>query len=275
VDSAVAYGNLASTLIALGQLARGFQLQAEARHAAERFGLASELRWYQAERVLEDYWRGRWEAALEGTDQFLAGAEADASGYPAVSCHLVRGWIRVARDGLRGALQDADAGLEHARLAKEPQVLYPSLAFRARALLAAGRQQEADTDASQLLAMLAQQGVLSTVPDWSGDLAVVLQALGQGMELLELLADAKTPTPWLEAAAAVAAGEFQRAADLYDQIEAQPEAAFARLQAAKGLVAVGRRVEANEQLSRALGFYRQVAATRYLREADALAAASA
>ena len=34
----------------------------------------------------------------------------------------------------------------------------------------------------------------------------------------------------------VAAGEFQRAADLYDQMEAQPDAAFARLQVARRLV---------------------------------------
>jgi tetratricopeptide (TPR) repeat protein len=187
----------------------------------------------------------------------------------------VRGWIRLARGDLRGALQDADAGLEHARVAKEPQVLYPSLAFRARALLAAGRQQEAGTEANKLLALLAHQGVFPTAPDWSGDQAVVLQALGRGPELLEFLADAKTPTGWFEAASALATGEFQRAADHYDHIEAQPDAAFARLQAAKLLLGAGRRAEANEQLSRALGFYRQVAATGYLRQVHALAAASA
>jgi hypothetical protein len=154
-------------------------------------------------------------------------------------------------------------------------VLYPSLAFRARALLAAGRQQEAGTEANKLLAMLAQQGVLPTAPDWSGDLAVVLQALGRGAELVELLADAKTLTGWFEAAAALADGEFQRAADHYDQIQAQPDAAFARLQEATQLVGAGRRAETNEQLSRALGFYRQVGATSYLGQADALAATSA
>jgi hypothetical protein len=273
--SAMACGDLASTLISLGQLARGFQLQAQARHAAERFGLRGVLRWMHAERLLEDYWRGRWDAALKGADQVLAEAEAGSSDFAESGSRSVRGWIRLARGDLRGALQDADAGLEHARVAKEPQVLYPSLAFRARALLAAGRQQEADTEANKLLAMLGQQGVLPTAPDWSGDLAVVLQALGRGAELVELLADAKTPTGWFEAASALATGEFQRAADHYDQIQAQPDAAFARLQAAKRLVGAGRRAEANEQLSRALGFYRQVGATGYLGQADALAAASA
>jgi thioredoxin-like negative regulator of GroEL len=65
----------------------------------------------------------------------------------------------------------------------------------------------------------------------------------------------------------VAAGEFQRAADLYNQIGAQPDAAFTRLQAAKRLVAADRRAEANAQLTQALAFYRQVNATGYLRKA--------
>jgi class 3 adenylate cyclase len=272
--SAVTYDNLASCLISLGQLARGFELRAKARHTAERFGLASDLRWLQVERIFEDYWHGRWDAALGAADQFIAQAQEDTY-VGASSPRLVRGWIRLARGDLREALQDADAGLEHARASREPQMLYPMLAFRARALLAAGREQEANMEANELLALLAQQGVLPTEPDWSGELADVLQALGRGAELLELLAHAKTPTLWLEAAAAVAAEDSERAADLYDQIGAQPDAAFARLQAARRLVAAGRRAEANAQLSRALGFYRQVGATAYVGQADALTAASA
>jgi class 3 adenylate cyclase len=272
---AMACGDLASFLISLGQLARGFQLQAQGRHAAERFGLRPVLLWLQAERLFEDYWGGRWDAALEGADRFLAEAEAGSSDFAESGSRSVRGWIRLARGDLRGALQDADAGLEHARASKELQVLYPSLAFRARALLATGRQQEAGTEANKLLAMSAQRGVFPTAPDWSGDLAVVLQALGRGAELLEFLAAAKTPTGWFEAASALASGEFQRAADLYDQMEAQPDAAFARLQAAKHLVAAGRRAEANAQLSRALALFRKVSATSYLREGETLLAATA
>ena len=274
-DSAIAYGNLASCLIGLGQLDRGFQFQAEARQAAAQFEFASDLRWWQAERLYEDYWRGHWDTALNEANQFIAGSEAGSTDFAQTVSRLVRGWIRLARGDLGGALQDADAGLQHARMAKEPQVLYPMLAFRARALLGAGREHEAGADASELLRILAQRGIPVVASYWSGDLAVTLQALGRGAELLELLTHAKTPTRWFEAAAAVAAGEFQRAADLYDDIEALPEGAFARLQAAKRLVAAGRRAEANAQLSRALAFYRQVGATGYLRESEALLAATA
>ena len=48
-----------------------------------------------------------------------------------------------------------------------------------------------------------------------------------------------------------------------------------RLAAARLLVEQGRRAEADEQLGRALAFYRSVGATRYLREGESLLAAAA
>jgi hypothetical protein len=51
--------------------------------------------------------------------------------------------------------------------------------------------------------------------------------------------------------------------------------AFYRLRAAERLVGEGRRAEADEQLRPALAFYRSVRAARYVREGEALLAASA
>ena len=51
--------------------------------------------------------------------------------------------------------------------------------------------------------------------------------------------------------------------------------AFFRLRAAEQLVEEGRRPEADVQLRPALAFYRGVGATRYVREGEALLAASA
>jgi hypothetical protein len=112
-------------------------------------------------------------------------------------------------------------------------------------------------------------------PDWSGELAVVLQAMGRGAELLELVGRLTTPTPWLQAAIAIAHGRFDRAADLYAQIGSLPHEAFACLNAAKQLVTAGHRTQASEHLERALAFYRQVNASGYLREVEALLAATA
>jgi hypothetical protein len=49
--------------------------------------------------------------------------------------------------------------------------------------------------------------------------------------------------------------------------------AEARFRAGEKLVAEGRRGDADEQLAKALAFFRSVGATRYIREAEALLSA--
>jgi tetratricopeptide (TPR) repeat protein len=190
------------------------------------------------------------------------------------SCRLVRAWIRLARGDLPGALEDADTAVQLARAAELPMDLYWGLGVRGRILVAAGRIKEAHAQASELLAMLLERGVPLTAPDWSGDLSVVLQALGRATDF-QGLAQTWTATPWRQAATAIATGDFEHAADLYAQIGSQPDEAFAHFQAAKQLLGGGHMAEAKAQLQRALGFYRQVKANAYLREAKALQAASA
>jgi hypothetical protein len=73
----------------------------------------------------------------------------------------------------------------------------------------------------------------AAAPDWAGPLAHVLHARGRGAELSARLAEAPIPTPWLQAAAAVAAGAFDRAADLYAEIGSRPDEALARLRATR------------------------------------------
>jgi hypothetical protein len=98
--------------------------------------------------------------------------------------------------------------------------------------------------------------------------------LGRAQAYSVLLSEA-TQLPWVEAAAAVCAGEFLRAADLLGEIGYRPGEAYARLRAAKQLVEQGRRAEADAELQRALAFWREVGATRYVREGEELLAASA
>ena len=63
--------------------------------------------------------------------------------------------------------------------------------------------------------------------------------------------------------------------DTFSTIGSKPYEALARLEAARQLVAEGRRAEADVQLEQALGFWRSVGASRYVREGEALRAASA
>jgi len=273
-DASPAYGNLSVTLIALGDLARAFELQTKGREAAERFGLAGELRAFRTDQLFEDYFRGRWDATLRGIEEFLAESQARSRHLPEIACRLLRGRIRLAR-GMDGVLGDADAAVALAEQTREPHQLQPAVAFHAHALLAAGSVEEAGARASELLAMLAEQRSLAAEADCAGDLAVVLHALGRGAELVQLAARVATPTPWLQAATAVATGDFERAAGIYAQIGSRPHEAFARLSAAESLLADGRRVEGNAQLERALTFYRKVGAIAYIRNGEGLLAASA
>ena len=242
--SAQAHGLLATALIAVGDLAGGFAAQAEGRQAAERFGLANELSWFAAEQGVEDYLRGRWAAAVSGVDQILAESHLPSA---TPLCCLVRGRIRLARGDLAGALADAATEVELAETLSSNDVLQSALALHAHVLLAAGQIQEAGMRASELLALLVERGALVSNPDWSGELAIVLQALGREAEFLALVGGITTPTPWLQAAIAIAHGRFDQATDLYAQIGSLPDEAFARLQAAKRLAAAGRRGEASGQ----------------------------
>ena len=79
----------------------------------------------------------------------------------------------------------------------------------------------------------------------------------------------------VEPAIAYLLGDFVDAADRYADSGALVVAAHARLAAAEALAADGSRAEADEQLGMALAFFRSVGATRYIREAEVLLAASA
>jgi hypothetical protein len=123
--------------------------------------------------------------------------------------------------------------------------------------------------------MRVEQGELHGGADWPIDLAAVLVALGRGSDLRELAASKAVSTPWLEAAAAFAGSDFERAADQYAKIGSLPDEAFARLRTAEQLLTTGHRTSGNTQLQRAVSFYRKAQATAYLRQAEALLAASA
>jgi hypothetical protein len=82
-------------------------------------------------------------------------------------------------------------------------------------------------------------------------------------------------SPWFAAARALADQEFVRAADSLGSMGAARSAALARLRAAQELIAEGRQAEADDQLRQALGFFRSVGATRFIRDGEGLLAASA
>ena len=272
--SSRAYNNLGNVLIRLGDLGRGFEMQAKLAQDAERFGFMSAARHAQAEQTYQDYWQGRWDAAFAGADQFIATA-ATSPHYMERVCRQVRGLVRLARGEASGAESDARASVELAVETGDLEGILPALAVHARVLLATGDRDGAGGRIDELLSRIAERGPTPMNPDWSGPLAVALSDLGRGEELAELLADARIWTRWFAAATAFAAGEYVEAADTYAAMGSRADEAFARLRAAEHLLGTGRRASGTAQLQQALAFYREVRAVAFLRQVDDLGRTSA
>jgi class 3 adenylate cyclase/tetratricopeptide (TPR) repeat protein len=266
-ESIRGYLNLGSIVANLGDLRRAFELHAQGRRVADRFGDVTFTDYFDAERLYQHYWVGEWETALSLAEQLMSRAERGASGRLELDGRLVRGWIALARGDIGEAVADADRALAFGRQGGDPQNLYPALALRARVLAAVGREAEATACVHELLLLLREQPSFPSF--WVMDVAVVFADLGRGDELTD--AAARSPaTRWLEAASAYVAAEPARAADLLAEIGALPEEAYARVKAADAALADGAQVEAEGQLARALRFYRSVGAVSYCSSAEAL-----
>jgi predicted ATPase/class 3 adenylate cyclase len=266
------YNNLATTHAALGDLMRAFELYALATRAAERFGRIRALRWLEAERMDEFYWRGRWDEALMLADQFVEQAERGLLHHSEVDARLTRARIRLAREDSAGALEDSARALAFARRVRDPQTLFPALAFNARMLLVANDPEGAAEHATMLLDAWAEVGVTSAA-FWLADLAVVLADLNRAQDLERACkAYVQIPTRWLDAALAVVQGRDLEAAGTYAGIGSLPDEAEARVRAAEAHAHANRQAEAEAALAPALRFYRSVQATGSLHRAETLVA---
>jgi tetratricopeptide (TPR) repeat protein len=256
------HNNLTYVRAILGDLRGSYAATQAAWQAAERYGGVHDLRWIQWARVAEHYWTGRWDQALQVADEVVAEAAAGGREYLECECRIWRGRIRLARGKVDAAVQDAMRALELARESGDAQNLDPALVFATRALLVAGRIAEADKLLEELLTSLANRALN---PNLGVDLAVDLAMLGHPVAVL----DAVPPSPWREAARVFVAGDPARAAGIYAEIGSRPDAAYARLQAARGLLTGGHTAKANSELAVARTFYREVGASAYLVEAGA------
>ena len=244
--------NLGWAAATMGDLERCFAALAAGTRQAERFGSRRWRRSIELQRVAERYWTGRWAEVVAVVDELVAG---DEHHYLEWECRLWRGRVRLAGGRLAEAMADAEAAHALAIKARDPQDLQPTLAFLARALLAAGRGEEAAGAADRLLAGLGG-GLLE--PELGADLGMVLAELGIPAGALDHLGI--PPSPWLDAARALAAGDPLRAAAIYAAIGSLPDEADARLAGARLLASQGHPDEAEAQrdaarafLTRALG----------------------
>jgi class 3 adenylate cyclase/tetratricopeptide (TPR) repeat protein len=268
-----AHTNLAGSLLANGEIERALGNLEEGAAVAHRFGLVGSKRWVRGERPELHYQLGRWGEALAEADGFLAEVEAGLPHYSAIGVYGIRALMRLGRDDVHGALADTEQALELGRLIKDPQALFPTLARCAHVLRESGELERAATLADEFLAEVNAGKKLSGGVSGVQVLAWTMAALRRGHDLLEVLPH--SDVPWVRAAAAFAAGDLRRAADISGEMGAASEEARDRLWLAEALIHQNRRADADVELQRALAFYRSVGATRYIREAEGLLAASA
>jgi len=267
------YSNLAHVVQGVhGDLHEGLRLALEAEKVAHRSGAKSGLRWTSG--ALIGFWfeMGDWDRCAPAAEGFLAESAALGPHYYDSYVRSARAWMRLARGDAEGALADQAELLVSARQAKDPQTLYPALGVAAYLLAAAGRADEARRILAELFA--AGTADLSNLFVSFTDCLLAAEILGCQDEAQRWLG-ASRDSPWLAAARALAGQELVRAADSLGSMGAARSAALARLRAAQELIAKGGRAEADDQLRQALGFFRSVGATRFIREGEGLLAASA
>jgi len=269
-DTARAYNNLASTLTWYGELGRASELWSEGKAVAERLGNATVGRFIASQLFWVDHTDGRWDAALAAADEFIAECEAGSPHYNHGSAYAIRASILLARDDVEQALAAAERSLELAREVKDPQAVHPALALMLKVDLELGRTENARKVAAELMSSLERtegdEGLMQ--------LALAAHELGIADEVSSLVARA-ADRRWTQIIALVADGRLEQAAEQLSEIGDRSTEAEVRLLAAAELAADGRRAEADEQLRKALAFYRSVGATRYVRAGEALLAKSA
>ena len=257
-----------------GSLSEADRLWDEAYDVARQYGQMGFARWFVGIQIDKSYALGDWDGALATANSFIAEVEAGSPHYLAPQAYLARAFVHLGRGEDETVLADADRALALARRAKDPQILNLALAGAAHVHRELGDLETAARLADEFMVAIGSPGGLGFSVVWAHVLSWTVAEIGRGPELAESLAQ-YAGIPWARAGIVFAEGRPADAADVCADMGAVTEEAYARLAAARMLAEEGRRAEADEQLRRALAFYRSVGARRYVREGEALLAASA
>jgi class 3 adenylate cyclase/tetratricopeptide (TPR) repeat protein len=270
------HNNLATSHLMLGHMTRATEIFEETMRLSEHFGYHGFGRFVQGgAAVANRYMTGDWDDALERAEVFLAEVEGGLPHYQTGFSYSSRSLIRLARGDSEGAEKDAELAVEHARPIRDPQIVQTTLAKAAFVFLCVGNDARVNDVFSECFEGLKKVDRLGFAAIELHHVAWVARALGREAEVLELIEGETFQSPWWQAARAVAVGDLVQAADLLREMRSVADESFYRMHAAAQLVEEGRRAEADEQLRRALAFFRSVGAVRYVREGEALLAASA
>jgi hypothetical protein len=245
------------------------EMSERAREAALRRGQRAQVRFQDGLRVGWLWVAGEWRRSLQLADDFIRDCEAGSSHYQESTVRGVRAHLRLGRDDVEGALADAERGLELAREVGDPQMVGPALGRLMHILVEVGLTVRARA--------LATEGVAAakalTAPPTITELSWAARDLGISDELRTVI-ESIPPTWWRDAPLAVVAGDYGRAASIYEEAGAYGVAAVARLRGAEA-IARENADYARRLVAPALGLFRDAGATAFLRRAETLLAVSA
>jgi class 3 adenylate cyclase/tetratricopeptide (TPR) repeat protein len=269
VNSAVAtraYNNLGAFLWDVGDVARSRRSFEEAVRIGREFGDVVNSRFSAVTLIGFDFAEGRWDEALEAVDELVRSGEVGEPHYWEARRRLERGFIRLARGDRDGALADARRAVELNAKATDPQAVSSTLALAIDLHVELGLVAEAKALVSELRSRVTDTELAAQVMYIPGIVAVA-DALGLQAEARAIVERASENNRLRSALLAILDGDLVAAADQYAAHDMLESEARLRRRAADQLLAAGRRAEADEQLQKALAFWRRVGATYYIEQA--------
>jgi ATP/maltotriose-dependent transcriptional regulator MalT len=207
---------------------------------------------------------GDWDRSFENATAFIRAVEQGSPHYQAANVYSRRSLINLARGDDTAALSDAAHAVELARGAEDPQVVLWVLLESARVYAETGDEPGAIALLDEVLARLRELPHLGFSIFNSPALAWLARLLEREAEVEALFSRETIDSRWLDVGRAVLAGDLHGAAELLAEIDAPTLEAFYRLQSGT-----------EQDVRAALDFYRRVGATRYVREGEAMLAATA
>ena len=258
-EAARGYNNLSVLKWILGDAREALRLRRESVRAMERLGDPRRLRFFRSSLVFHLYFAGQWEEVVQLAEELIAEAEQE----PHVGesyARTGRALVRHARGDGAGAVDDVHRAVAIARPARDPQMLVPALTTWLRLAAEHELQDEVEQAAEELNQALAEASstyaVLTLNALWVARRCGCAESLHQVLE--------RSPPLWADAGLAILDERYSDAVGPLSEIGDVTDEAYARLLTGEP-----------HEVERALAFYRSVDATRYIRQAEALLAASA
>ena len=240
----------------------------EAARLGERFGAGQMGRASAAVWCSTLCFTGAWDEALALADELISEMEGGRANYFEYHPRTVRARIQLARGGDEAlVLGDARRALEVGRSTMDVQAVVPPLGTLAFVAAELGRLDEAARIGEELVGAVQDEHPINVHRIF--DACWVADRIGCREPLRRFVLGAPLDLPWRGVVLASLDAEYEQAADALAAMGHVDEG-YARLLAAKRLLADGRVGEGEAQVRAALAFLRPLSAARYITRAEQL-----